>query len=512
MQSPQKRYFNTSGPNIRSQHYTLEREALILQGLDLVHRERYFTIWAPRQTGKSTYFRMLAERLKEEGYKVCHVNFESYRNQSQADFLKHLSTVLSENWEDDFSGHSLATIFQKIEAVRTEKSILIIDEVEGINPAYFNDFLHAIRGLYHSRELHCLKSVILVGVSNITGVIQDNASPFNIADNLEVDYFTQAEVSTLLEMHEKATNQLFDTEVKQKIYQITAGQPGLVNGFAHQLVTNYADASPISYEAYLHIEKNYISILPDKNIFNIINKGKKHRAFVERLLFNDEKIAFQIYDEQIRELSANGLISNDADNNIIFKVPLYKKCLYYAFFPHYNGERKHIEGNIDLDDYFDAEGRLQLDHIIKAYQEYAQRRGFRYFIEKDENGAVKGLKEAALVYSFETFIQAYLQVMKGKSYLEAHVALGRSDLIINVRGQEFVLECKVYRNITQFKEGKQQLAYYVKSLGLLEGTYLVFVSSEINHKKVVPAIEQIEGITVKTYLVSYDLATDFGTS
>ena len=29
--------------------------------MELVKEERYFTIWAPRQTGKSTYFRQLAE-------------------------------------------------------------------------------------------------------------------------------------------------------------------------------------------------------------------------------------------------------------------------------------------------------------------------------------------------------------------------------------------------------------------------------------------------------------------
>ena len=57
------RYFNTSGPNITAQHYTLMRPQLVAKGLDKVHKDRYFTIWAPRQTGKSTYFRLLADQL-----------------------------------------------------------------------------------------------------------------------------------------------------------------------------------------------------------------------------------------------------------------------------------------------------------------------------------------------------------------------------------------------------------------------------------------------------------------
>ena len=73
------RQFNTSGPNLPAKHYTLPRTQLVQQGKNLVYDERYFTIWAPRQTGKSTYFRFLAEALQIEGYKIAFVNFENFR-------------------------------------------------------------------------------------------------------------------------------------------------------------------------------------------------------------------------------------------------------------------------------------------------------------------------------------------------------------------------------------------------------------------------------------------------
>ena len=75
-----KKSFNTSGPNIPHQHYTLWRADLIAKGLELVETDRYFTIWAPRQTGKSTYFRQLAQVLLEKGYKVAHINFENFKD------------------------------------------------------------------------------------------------------------------------------------------------------------------------------------------------------------------------------------------------------------------------------------------------------------------------------------------------------------------------------------------------------------------------------------------------
>ena len=235
------REFNTSGPCNPQEHYTLMRPNLIERGMQLIDKKRYFTIWAPRQTGKSTFFRLLAKDLKTQGYFVSHINFENYRNEPLISFMDRLLWRLNEDWLINFDGLTLGQVFKKIETISDKKLVLIIDEVEGINSEYFNDFLHAIRNAYHSRETHGLKSVILVGVSNIVGVVEDNASPFNIADNLNVPYFTNEETRELLGQHETETGQLFDDKVKAKISEITANQPGLVNGFAKKLVDDNPD-------------------------------------------------------------------------------------------------------------------------------------------------------------------------------------------------------------------------------------------------------------------------------
>ena len=112
------RTFNTSGPNIVEEHYTLLRPALIETGRKLVHSARYFTIWAPRQTGKSTYFRLLADILREEGYKVCYVNFESFKEGSLEDLLIDLKNALTEQWGIVFESDSLNSIFNQIESIK----------------------------------------------------------------------------------------------------------------------------------------------------------------------------------------------------------------------------------------------------------------------------------------------------------------------------------------------------------------------------------------------------------
>ena len=54
------RFFNTSGACIPEEHYTVMRQSLVAQGLQLVAQGRFFTIFAPRQSGKTTYFQLLS--------------------------------------------------------------------------------------------------------------------------------------------------------------------------------------------------------------------------------------------------------------------------------------------------------------------------------------------------------------------------------------------------------------------------------------------------------------------
>ncbi|OYT12973.1 MAG: hypothetical protein B6I19_07500 [Bacteroidetes bacterium 4572_114] len=493
-------------------HYTLIRKTLIEQGLRLVNNSRYFTIWAPRQTGKSTYFRQLAGELEKQGYKVAHINFENYKNASKEAFLERLCGEIKLFWSIDFRHEELSRIFYQIEKIKKKKCVLIIDEVEGINQGYFGDFLHSIRNAYHSREEHCLKSVILVGVSNIVGAVQDNASeakqdrmvPFNIVDNLNVPYFTIDEVRELLNQHEGETGQLFEEKVKEKIWQITAGQPGLVNGFAKMLVDNNPDKKLLGCDNYLKVEDWYLRLAIDKNFANILSKAQEERTFVERLLFTEDEIPFKIDRPSIKLLHTNGLIKDDGNGNVTFWVPFYKKRLYDVFYPYTNGEKTGILRSIAIDTLFDNNGNIKFDELITGYKEYVKRRGFKVFMEKDENGNYKSIKESALVYSFETYLQAFLQITKGKSYREADTGLGKSDLIINVKSKEYLVETKIYYYESQFLEGKNQLAYYCKSLGLNKGVYLVFCPTGIKYPESIKELtENINQVDVSTYLVEY---------
>jgi len=504
------RYFNTSGPCFPDKHYMLMRPELVAEGMEWVKSDRYFTIWAPRQTGKSTYFLLLKEQLQKEGYKVINISAERFGDASKSLFLNRLSREFKILTNSSPKYPSFGAWAERIEKIKDEKCVFIIDEIERLNEDLFGDFLHTLRDLYHNRDAHCLKSVILVGVSNIVGVVEDNASPFNVSDNISIPYFTDKETYQLLGQHEAETGQLFAEDVKLKVSEITANQPGLVNAFADKLTVDYSDKEVIEYEDYLKVEDWFIYQAIHKNIANIINKARRYRSFLEQLLFKEVRIAFDIDREAIKLLHTNGIIKRGEDGNVAFWVPLYKKRLYKTFYPYTNGEKERISKNLWIPDFLKENGKFNLEKIIANYKEYAQRRSFKYFREKDKKGNYLSIKEAALMYSFETYIQAFLQEAKGKSYIEAHTGLGRTDILIYLKEEEYVIETKVYYSFNQFEEGKTQLAYYCNKLGLSEGYYLVFISNTVKKRKEVSEITEIkEGVAIHTFLVWYDEDKDF---
>ena len=505
-----KRYFNTSGPNILQEHYTIMREDLVAQGLDMVRRNRYFTIWAPRQTGKSTYFQLLAKKLITEGIKVSMINLENFRDAPQSSFFAYLLRKLREDWQVDLQVSDLGALSNEIEQLKEGRCVLIVDEVENLNPDFFGQFLHTIRNLYHSRLHHCLKSVILVGVSNIVGIVEDHASPFNIADNLEIPYFTQAETFELLGQHEEETGQLFEESVKAKISGITANQPGLVNGFAARLVAQAGKKAQVVYEDYLQAEDWYITEVIDKNVSNVIKHARKHRAFVEQLLYTDSSVPFRINRPAIKALHSIGLIQKDTKGNVAFWVPLYQKVLYDAFYPEINGESDYFFNQ--LGNFFDLlkEDKIDFDFLIQNYKDYVKRRSFKAFREKDPaTGEYLSIKEAALKYSFETYISFFLQHIEAKSYIEAGTGLGQSDILINYQGNEYVIEAKIYRYPLQIQKGLKQLAYYCRSISISEGLYLIFAANQYPVKGIAEGIKEVEGVKIRIYIVPYDEEKDF---
>jgi len=497
------REFNTSGPCNPSLHYTVMREALIATGQEKVRKGRYFTLFAPRQSGKTTYFQLLLETLKAENFIPIWISFENLKTVSREFFYQELNHQLHQ----ELAGHQIKlkkTITNQVDMVRffeeiqTQSLVLVIDEFEGIPDVVLSEIMHSFRQMYHRKKYHALHSLILVGVSTIAELITSGASPFNIAEELKVSYFTPAEVNSLIEQFVKDSGQTFEDKVIKAIYDNTKGQPGLVCALAADMVEKVKNR-PVTMDDFLGTLNDFLKSKYDKNILNIVQKAKQKKAFMCRLLFDEAPIDFNVHAEDIAYLHANGVIEN-IENHVGILVPLYSKCIITAFRPVSNGESRYygLEANETFNEYLKGEG-LNIHALLNKYRQYVRRRGFKAF-------DTKHLKEAAWHYSLDGFINFFIEALEGQTFIEVPSGAGRTDILIVYQNHRYLIEVKVFTNNTLFKKGKAQLAEYLKSEDLDEGYYVVF-SNVHNDENTLYFEEEIKGKQIYTYIICTQFPT-----
>jgi hypothetical protein len=495
------REFNTTGPCDPALHYTVMREALIAEGLDKVKKGRYFTLFAPRQAGKTTFFKLLLNEL-EKDFTTVWLSFENLKTASKEEFyhaLNHkLHRGLKHKTQSEVIIHnsiSLDYFFEKT-SEQSKPVVLVIDEFEGIPDCVLSEVMHTFRQIYHQKEYYALHSLILVGVSTLAELVVSSASPFNIAEELQIPYFTFQEVTSLIEQYVIESGQPFEKEVIDKIYENTNGQPGLVCALCSYLVGKLATNrhQPVMMEHYYQAQQHFLTERFDKNIINIVQKARQKRHFMLKLLFDDEPLPFTVDDPDIAWLYANGVVDN-RDGYVAIPVPLYAKRLIKAFRPLINGEKQYYINSLSetLNKYLTEAGKLNVNALLTEYRAYVRRRGFRAF-------DTEHLKEGAWHYSLDGFIYFFIQRLGGQTFVEVPSGRGRTDLLIRYQEQSNVIETKVYSDETYFKKGKGQLAEYLKSEQLEEGYYVVFSNLHTEKDKLLEE-ELIQGKRIYTHII-----------
>jgi len=499
--------FCTEGPIDKEKNYYVPRADLLQEGIDKADNWKYFTIFAPRQSGKTTYFQMLVEELNEKRPQTLPiwVSFEDYQKNTVEELLVELCKDINRFLESNRINYKmerperiedLKASLLKLSRETKKDIILIIDEIEGLtNSETLNTLMHAIRKLYHLKKAYRLKSVILTGVSNITGIIQDNASPFNISDELIMPYFTKDETTDLLEQHEEESGQLFQAEVKEQLWQNTAGQPGLINAMARDLVEKKArDKRKISMKDFEKTLNDFMKNYIDKNISNIINKARQHEELVKKIVFEPNTIEFNIYDERIKFLHVNGVVDN-CEGTCCVKVPLYYKALYEYLKPRVNGERKFmIQRMENLSRYIADNGEIRIERLIDKYITYVEKRGGIQF---------KGRKqyEGVYHYNLDAFLSSYVEELGGKLFPEARIGGGSVDLMLIFKEKEYLIEIKSDPSPQEYKKGKKQLTEYVLRNAQKEGYYIIFDSLTKENQKTSYSFNEVKihEWTVKTH-------------
>ena len=186
--------FGTYGPVNPEEHYVVSRKAELADFIKRVKLGRYIVIFAPRQTGKTTFFQWALDSLASdttETYFPIELNFEVYEDYTAPDFYDSLYQSIYEEIKCVFEkrGHVLSeTLSQFLENTKLtdhvamlrffqqfgaflgdEKLVLVIDEFDGIPRDAVRGFLHSLRTTYVHRSMRkCPRSIGIVGVKNVT--------------------------------------------------------------------------------------------------------------------------------------------------------------------------------------------------------------------------------------------------------------------------------------------------------------------------------------------------------
>ena len=175
------RFFNTTGFCNPQKHYMVEPfRGLFREVYDLIEKEQYFLIHAPRQTGKTTLLHALAHRLNREGkYIGCMMSVEQagvpgFSEEMANERMVKSLYVLSERFLPEAQRppkpQPATSLYDYLSAWSKSQSkpiVLLIDEADSLWDDVLVSFLRQLRDGFQNRPGGFPQSIALVGLRDI---------------------------------------------------------------------------------------------------------------------------------------------------------------------------------------------------------------------------------------------------------------------------------------------------------------------------------------------------------
>ena len=526
MENRQTKTFETRGPVKPERNYVVARTEELADFINRVEEGRYVVIFAPRQTGKTTFFRRALEQfaVEDSGYFPLALSFQIYQNVAPAVFYKQVCRKMRQGIEKVFSQRGqvlsdalaqflanttiadhvdMLNFFQELAGLLTQRVVIIIDEFDGIPQAALSDFLYTLRDIYleDDTSMRCPYSVGIVGVKSITQLNYDRSiSPFNIQDEFALPNFTLAQVQELFGQYTDEVGQAFAPEVIEMLHRQTAGQPFLVNRLA-QLLTAELDIPKTETITVAHFAKAHTALLWEQNVnFHHLTTNVRRDPRFERLLMDiatsEEGVEFSPRDELMSELTSYGVIKKGAGDMCEIVNPIYQVCIMQAFEPGINGLRHAYfpkDSGIRFSDYLTADGHLAMEPLLDNFRDFIARIGFRILQEPDLP------RESIGQHLLATYLDAFVRTTRGNMYLELPTGRGRMDLVVLHRGRKYIVEFKIWGSEREYQSGKKQLAAYLQLEAASEGYYVVFDHRENPEPRT--ETETVDGSRIRSYVI-----------
>ena len=518
------RRFNTQGPVNPDQHYVVPRTQELTEFIKRVKEGRYIVIFAPRQTGKTTFFYAAMDILaaEEPTYLPIHLDFEAYKNLASSDFYDNLTEDIREEIENlyhergEMPSEALSHFLQNMaltdnmsmlrsfralaRVVENQRVVVFIDEFDGIPPTVVSDFLYTLRRIYISRTVpRCPHSLGIIGVKSIAQLNYDRSvSPFNIHDDFALSNFTPDQVQELLGQYTDETGQAFAPEVIESIHKQTGGQPFLVNRFG-QILTEEMGIPKTETITLAHFSAAHIQLVDENNtnlthLTTNIRRNPRFESLLMRIVSYENSVRFNPDDDIIDELATYGVITKGSDRKCEIANPIYLYRVIQAFKPIVNGlERDYFPEDTDGFQYLTATGHIQMERLMDNFRDFIARAGFR-ILQVPETP-----QEFIGQHLLFAYLDQFVTSVNGVMYMEVPTGRGRMDLILLHDRRKYIVETKIWRSERHYAEGKQQLAAYLSAERVTEGYYVVFDHRETPEPRT--EMETIDELTIRSYVI-----------
>lgn len=495
--------FNTEGTCFPDAHYMVDIQEKLDQIIPMVDEGKYFCINRARQYGKSTTLRQLADALADK-YIVFSLSFQRMSTAKFKDedtfcraFIERMKRAddgirteglcretmkkLIGRAADYSRSLDLTDMFDEISqlcAFSARRAVLIIDEVDNAcNNQIFLDFLGQLRDLYLNRTVEStFQSVILAGVYDVKNLKQKIRSedehrynsPWNVAADFDVDMsFSPNEIAGMLYAYEEDHHTGMDVSyVSRFLHDYTDGYPYMISRLCKLMDEQVGNDLAWTVEG---LQLAVRVLLREQNaLFDDMVKKLEDvpelKEEISQILFCGVKYSFEISNPVINLGVMFGFLKEYrhtvAVSNRIFEMKLYNLLLS-------EGEN-YAEIDVDSSDQknqFILHGMLQMDIVMRKFYEY--------FEEICLNSSDKFIEDEGR----RIFLMYLRPIINGTGnyYVEAQTRdRTRTDIIVDFKGQRFIIEMKLWYGKAYHERGEKQLFEYLDYYGQDRGYLLSF--------------------------------------
>ena len=455
----------------------------------LIEQGNYFVIHAPRQTGKSTAMLALGEQLTASGqFTAVMVSAEvgqPFSNETDkaegailGSWRRAAENRLPEElyppaWPETEPGQRIQAALGAWAKASSRPLVILIDEIDALRDQALLSVLRQLRDGFPDRPRNFPQSVGLIGLRDVRDYkvasggsdSLQTSSPFNIkVGSFTLRNFNQTEVAELYDQHTEATGQVFTPEGVQLAFELTQGQPWLVNALAKEIVEVIVTDPEIAITPeHFQTAKETLIRRKDTHLDSLAERLRENRVRVilEPMMAGQE---LALTNDDDRDFLVDlGLLRRENQGGLVMANPIYQEILPRVLAQGPQDSLPRISPT-----WLNAAGELDVDALREAFMAFWLQHG-----EPLLNSAAYHEIAPHLV------LMAFLhRVVNGGGTLEREYAIGRDRMDLCLRYGAVVLgiEIKVQRDDgrNQLTRGLAQIDGYLARLGLDFGWLVIF--------------------------------------